>query len=560
MKRKSPRDYSSVQSVAFGDSARFADLTKSNARPLRLHLDHTIDSPVRRYGLSQILEVLGAPCYFDATGDADIYYGYDPLAGGRARVWIRPELESDWRANPPSLSMIEGMPVLHHDWPPISLVDRNRIEFDIALSGAYWLTLTSESLESRRDAHGRVGASDCLLGRNDLVERPPLLGYAAFLAKRLWSMGTPTNLIPRWPGGKTWAVALTHDVDRPERQPLGRGLVRELLFPKTISRRKAYYALRAELNSNGYYQSLLAGPARRREWDFEKLRQAERKHGLRSAFYFAVVDRLTGHPCDVAYDANAPHYHRLFRRLAKDGSELGLHAGYASRWGCPPTHQQVSRLRQYARQKAVGVRHHYLQINHDDPMLTLFEHAQAGLRYDTSLGFNDRPGFRAGTALPFAPYHDDHGVAEKFVELPMSLADMHIPARDERAACKMVLHHLQRARDLGGMAVLNWHVGHWHSDPAWRAAYLAACRFIGSDATAWCALPSDIAEWWIARRRTLQTSAAQSGEIRYQRPPTMFEWPPSEEASMEICHDSHMQTVLAGVAPDQPEPWMNESL
>jgi len=334
------------------------------------------------------------------------------------------------------------------------------------------------------------------------------LAYARLIAERLWPNGRPPQLLPRWPDGHKYAVIMTHDVDRPERASLGRALFREVLGPRSLTRRQAWYALRAEIRSYGIIQSLLAGPTRRREWDFEKLCALEDAHSIRSAFYFAVVHRSVGHSCDVDYHLDLPRYLRLFKKLQSRGFEVGLHAGYSTRWGWPPISQQAAHLSQLRRETTRGVRHHYLQVNHDDPMQSLFEHADAGLLYDSSIGFNDAPGYRAGTALPYSPFHATRGTASGFVELPMTLADMHLPTRDESTAVETVRHHLDNARRLGGMAVLNWHVGHWHRDPAWRAAFIAACEFVGNDPTAWTPTPAQAAQWWMDRQARLQDESA----------------------------------------------------
>src|SRR5205823_776117 len=145
---------------------------------LRVHFDHAIDDAQRRYGLGQLLELLGAPHTFTTSTCSDIYYGDDLLLGRAARVWIRPEPEPNWRSRNPTLSIVDRVPILHFGMAPSHLTEANRIEFDLPLCAAYWLTLTSERSTWRRDAHGRVRAADSLLGRHDLLEKPPLHAYS----------------------------------------------------------------------------------------------------------------------------------------------------------------------------------------------------------------------------------------------------------------------------------------------------------------------------------------------------------------------------------------------
>jgi peptidoglycan/xylan/chitin deacetylase (PgdA/CDA1 family) len=458
-----------------------------------------------------MLQMMGAAHRFDGGSAPAVYYGPDAAIGRRCRLWIVPDPRADWLRAPPRFSEVEGVVVPHRGRPPSRLCSGNRLEFDLCRAARFWLTLESERNEGRRDAHGRVPGGASLLGRGGWLMRPPVHGYVRMLLHRLWPTQPPAGLVPAWPGGKRYAVALTHDVDRPERPGLAWPLLRELLFAGAVTRRESYYALRAEIRSRGFMEAVVSGPSRRREWDFRKWCRMESAYDLRSAFYFAVVNKREGHDCDVSYDPSRRRYRRLFARLLEQGFEVGLHAGYLTQWQKPPVHEQADRLSRLTGGPAGGVRHHYLQLCRDDPMRSLVEHAAAGLPYDTSVGFNDSPGFRSGAALPFQPFHGATGAVTDFVELPMTLADMHLPGTDAAAASRRALEHLEAVRSVGGLAVLNWHVGHGATDPAWREAYHAVCAFLAEDAEAWCATPARIASWWLQRLRSLDVTPAVGG-------------------------------------------------
>lgn len=467
--------------------------------PLSIRVDASADDPRRRYGLGELCLALGAPFSFGAPDEPAIYNGRNSEIGKRSCVWIIPSPHPDWARRPPTLSLRDGVVVAHHGRAPESAVAGNRVEFDLGLATLYWLTLQSESRVDRRDMHGRPLAEASPATACVRDGRPPVHGYCELLRRLLWGDTAPEGCMPTWPCGKSHAVALTHDVDSPERAVLARGLVAEIVRGRTIPRRQAYYAFRGELAARGWYEGLIASTTKRREWDFAHWVREESRIGARSAFFFAPTRREQGHPHDVHYDLSRHRYRRVMRQLIEGGFEVGLHVGYATRWSRPAVAPQARRVEALGGGKVSGVRHHYLQLNHDDPMSSLAEHAAAGLQYDTSIGFNDAPGFRAGLALPFRPWHPQHGTLESFVELPMTLADMHLPRGDGDVARERVLAHLRQVRQLGGLAVLNWHVGHWSSDSAWREAYLAACEHLAADHDAWIATPREIADWWRKR-------------------------------------------------------------
>lgn len=469
----------------------------AGASNLTVLLDPDIDSPQVRYGIEQLLRVIGYRSVFVRHGHAMIYAGADDPAGGRAAVRLAIEPTSHAHEHRPRVVENGGIPMVCWGESPGVPVDGNRIQFDIVRSTSFWLTLEGERDVAQRDEHGRVLGPDSLLGTCGLLNVPPIHRYADLLGDLLRERGVEVRPMPRWPNGANYAVALTHDVDLPERPARGRVLLGELWHGGTRSRREAYWDLRSTLRSRGMYDSCLAPATRRPEWDFPLICELERRHNLRSAFYFSVVHRDAGDRCDVTYDVRQRRYRRLFRRLRTGGWEVGLHASYLTRLGTPTVAGQVQTLAAAGADPIAGVRHHYLQIDRTDPIRSLLEHSDAGLMYDTSIGFNDCAGLRAGIALPYRPYDSGRMEARVFVELPMTLADMHLPREDEAAAITVVSDHLDCVRSLGGLAVLNWHVGHWYTDPAWRAAYVAVCEMLSGDAEAWIATPREIARWWL---------------------------------------------------------------
>lgn len=451
---------------------------------LSVHLAREHDTDLKRYGWSQLLIAVGAKHCFTSNARPAIYYGHDEKLGRAASVWIQPDESGIEPAPPP--------PRINDDGPP---------RFDIARATAYWLTLEGEKVSTPRDEHGRIIGASGLLGRLNALDSPPIEHYAISLARKLRDSDFTCDFIPRWPAGRTYAIALTHDVDQPERSQSTLSYVGQTL--RSSGPRRAYWALASELRALGLFGAMGGFPKRRREWDFDEICRFEAGLGLRSSYYFSAVSRNDGHPLDVSYDLSAARYRMLLKRL-KDGNwETGLHAAFHTFCGKPALSDQLAKLARSSPSETSGVRHHYLLTDPGDPIRSLVEHAANGLRYDTSLGFNRVPGFRCGTALPFQPFHSSTGLIRNFVELPMTIADMHLPVNDVTGAIKTVQTHLETVRSLGGLAVLNWHVGHWHSKPAWRESYIAACRMIAEDRAAWVTTPCNIANWWLDRAAAL---------------------------------------------------------
>ena len=84
---------------------------------------------------------------------------------------------------------------------------------------------------------------------------------------------------------------------------------------------------------------------------------------------------------------------RRWSGRAAAGIEVGLHASYRARErpGAIAEEARAARRRQ-------GLRHHYLR---SDPARLAAELREAGLRYDSSIGWPSLPGLRAGTPYPY---------------------------------------------------------------------------------------------------------------------------------------------------------------
>lgn len=464
------------------------------ARALGVQIDRSLLTSVAAWGLRQLLATADIPIRMDDSGEPEVYYGFDPMIGRRAGVWIAADPAFDCSGAAWCVEDGLPVPVTHRqsggsDQPRV-------IRIDLGALSAFWLQLEGERLVKNRDGHGRVASGESLAGRLGILERPAVYTYAGWLRHRLAAAGLEVPVVDRWPEGKQWSVVMTHDVDEPETCNVAHPCIRKILLGRGLRRREAYWALRKEFRERGLSESILAGPGRRREWDFDEYCEVEKAAGMRSAFFFSVVPKSMGHPCDVTYDASLARYRRVMRKLGAGGWEVGLHASYETIEDRPSLLWQAERLRSVSSQELSGMRHHYLRLDRSDPDCTLRGASGCGINYDTSMGFNDAPGFRTGTALPFRPLRDGDEFAQGFVELPMTLADMHLPARDSAAAVGRALAHLERVREMGGMAVLNWHVGNWHSKPGWRESFKAVCGVLRDDETVWAPAPSQAADWW----------------------------------------------------------------
>jgi len=268
---------------------------------------------------------------------------------------------------------------------------------DVFGSAFFMLTRYEEIVVAERDAHDRFPATAAVAARGGFLDRPIVDEYAEVLwtaMKHVW----PRVVRRR----REFRFLPSHDVDWP-RSPrrnvraLGRTLAGDVL-----RRRDPHLAvdrLRAERRTrNGDEDADLHN-------QFEFLMDVSDAAGARSAFYFQPLG--TDPLRDAYYDLSDPWLGGLMRRIHERGHEVGIHPTYTSYREPEQIVEQVTRLRAECErleieQERWGGRQHFLRW--ENPT-TWQAWADAGLDYDSTVGFADRVGFRAGACREYAAFN-----------------------------------------------------------------------------------------------------------------------------------------------------------
>jgi peptidoglycan/xylan/chitin deacetylase (PgdA/CDA1 family) len=191
-------------------------------------------------------------------------------------------------------------------------------------------------------------------------------------------------------------------------------------------------------------------------WRFEALLEAEREHDASSTFFL-----LAGHsdphdgPSPESYERLRP---RLVETIVGGGGEVGLHGSYRAARDPALLADELRTLADLGVEPR-GQRYHYLRV---DPHANLAPLPALGLRYDSSLGFSDAPGFRPGIAQPFRPWSFETERPLDLVEIPLAAMDVTLGERrylglSARAAERPLLNLLDRAAEHGGGFAVLWH-------------------------------------------------------------------------------------------------------
>jgi hypothetical protein len=185
----------------------------------------------------------------------------------------------------------------------------------------------------------------------------------------------------------------------------------------------------------------------------DELMDLEERRGLHSTLLFLAEPR--DHQT-FRYQLDRAQVRGLLLRIRQRGFETALHGGWSSFRSAERLTAQRRRLESLAAQRSPVTRQHWLRFEIDK---TWDAQERAGFTVDSSLGFNDRPGFRAGTCLPFHPGGPD-GRPRTLLELPLVLMDSQLfdeQQLDLPAAARLAQEAVEQVRRVRGLLTLNWH-------------------------------------------------------------------------------------------------------
>jgi hypothetical protein len=196
---------------------------------------------------------------------------------------------------------------------------------------------------------------------------------------------------------------------------------------------------------------------------------------LRAHFYFVPEVGVPAY--DPDYNIGDRAVVGLLKRIFERGHAIGLHASFDAAWQAGAVARESAVLRSQVAeivsdQVVCGGRHHYLRWRADSSWA---QWELAGLDYDSSLGFPERPGFRCGTCHAFPCWDLIGRRALKLREFPLIAMDsslynyMHL---GHEAAVSLVSRLADTCRTYGGNLVLLWH-NHNFLTPQSKEAYEA---------------------------------------------------------------------------------------
>jgi peptidoglycan/xylan/chitin deacetylase (PgdA/CDA1 family) len=194
------------------------------------------------------------------------------------------------------------------------------------------------------------------------------------------------------------------------------------------------------------------------------------------------------------------------QRLVSARREIGVHGIDAWR-DTTKGRIELERIRDVIGTSEVGVRMHWLYFDEKTPA-TL---EKAGFSYDSTVGYNDAVGYRAGTTQAFKPLG-----LERLLELPMHVMDtalffpahMNLSAKQARRVVDTLVESTSR---FGGVLTVNWHDRSIAPERLWDGAYVELLEDLKSREV-WFPTAIDAVSWFRKRRSAVIENVTNEDE------------------------------------------------
>ena len=352
---------------------------------------------------------------------------------------------------------------------------------------------------------------------------PTLELHISFLRDLIVSKGLSLLEIPPVPAGYPFMVSLTHDVDHPRvRHHMCDHTMFGFLYRALIGSviglcggRRSLQQVAANWKAAFSLPLVFAGIVK----DFwDQLDQyLELERDLASTFFVIPTKGDPGVDSQDRTRAKRASRYALadiaedLKRLVSANREIAVHGIDAWRDSAKGRDER-QRIQAITGAAEIGVRMHWLYFN-SEAALTL---EKAGFSYDSTVGYNETIGYRAGTAQVFK-----HPDVKTLLELPLHIMDtalfypsyMNLSGDRARAAMLPLIDNVTK---FGGVLTINWHDRSLGPERLWGDVYATLLKTLRARKP-WFATATQIVSWFRKRRAISFSRVAYADErVRVQ--------------------------------------------
>ncbi len=217
-------------------------------------------------------------------------------------------------------------------------------------------------------------------------------------------------------------------------------------------------------------------------WMLDEMLNEELELGVKSRYHFYANPKKTLSLkrwfFDPGYDINQSSMHNFFQKMIKNNYEIGIHPSFKTWSSKIEILHQVNYLSKVSMHPIKVCRQHWLRFSW---FKTWKAQLSAGIEKDTTLMFNDRPGFRNGSAIAWNPFHFKSESKLDIEALPTLMMDSHFYdynqfTNDERY--KNMKRWIKECKDTHGEVAVLWHPHTLTIDYGWKSGFSDLLKII----------------------------------------------------------------------------------
>lgn len=319
------------------------------------------------------------------------------------------------------------------------------LKSDIVASTFFMLSRWEEKINPARDNHNRFPANQSVACKFNLIDRAIVNEYVELLWAIIKKLGYKGKRSIR-----KFKIIPTHDVDHP------------FLWYSPID--KFGYTVRTLLKFRltEVWKSIKCNLKGSDPFDNHGLFMNLAEESGAKAYFFFLVGGNSKY--DARHDFSHPKIQSLLTDVKDSMHVVALHPSYASSEKKDLLKSEKKVLEDNLGQTIIHSRQHYLRLKTPDTWRVLQEN---GIKYDFTLGYAERSGFRCGVCYPFPLFDFENKEVLEVYEWPLivmevSLASPNYENLTVKAALSQVRKLKKVVKSFDGNFVFLWHNSSFH--------------------------------------------------------------------------------------------------
>lgn len=218
-------------------------------------------------------------------------------------------------------------------------------------------------------------------------------------------------------------------------------------------------------------------------FNFNEILEIEKEYNIKSTFFFMSRKAKKGNYRNADYTVTRKKFKKVFQDIESSNSEIGIHGSFGTCNSEKLYNEDLIKLDH----KVIGNRFHFLEFDIEKSIPVL---QKSNIRFDSTMGFAEHPGFRNGFCHPFYLYNIEEDLSSKVLEIPLIVMDGTLQNKSylnlrKDEALEFIVPIIQEVKKFNGVFTLLWHNTHFsdYKFAGWREVFIEICKICISNGT-----------------------------------------------------------------------------